>query len=110
MFWACLLTVAALVHPYILAMLALLWLSDLLGLLVTRQRPAKSSAREFIVISALIGFICWQAGYFMVSGDGLQRDYGYYRMNLLSLFDKVDGRTFYQTCQKLEVTMRVLVS
>jgi hypothetical protein len=86
-FWACLLTLAALVHPYILAMLALLWLSDLLGLLVTRKRSAGGCAREFIFISALIGFICWQAGYFTVSGDGLQRDYGYYRTNLLSLFD-----------------------
>ena len=86
-FWACLLTVAALVHPYILAMLALLWLSDLLGLLLTRQRPAGGSAREFIFITTLIGLVCWQAGYFTVSGDGLQRDYGYYRMNLLSLFD-----------------------
>jgi Family of unknown function (DUF6311) len=86
-FWACLLTVAALVHPYILAMVALLWMSDLLGLLVTRQVPAGNPVQEFCLISAFLGLICWQAGYFTVSGDGLGRDYGYYRINLLSLFD-----------------------
>jgi hypothetical protein len=88
-FWICLLAVAALVHPYILAMVALLWLSDLLGLVLTRGQRGRYAAREFFAIVALIGCLCWQAGYFTVSIDGLPKvgGYGYYRMNLLSLFD-----------------------
>jgi hypothetical protein len=87
-FWACLLAVAALVHPYILAMAALLWLSDLLGLDLRREQPIGSAVREFIGIAAFVGFLCWQAGYFTAIGEGFKgHPYGYYRMNLLSLFD-----------------------
>jgi Family of unknown function (DUF6311) len=93
--WACLLTVAALVHAYILAMVALLWLADLLGLVFRREQPTGYAVQEVLAVTALVGLMCWQAGYFSAVGEGLPipssyghgHAYGYYRMNMLSLFD-----------------------
>jgi len=75
------------VHAYLLAMVAVVWLADLLQVLARRERPAALAGVEFVTIAAVVGLVCWQTGYFTV-GEGISTgNYGVYRMNLLSLLD-----------------------
>ena len=85
--WASLLATTALVHAYLLAMVALLWLADLVGKSIQRKLPIRTGAVELVVILSVIGIVCWQVGYFSV-GEGTSKfGFGYYRMNLLSIVD-----------------------
>jgi hypothetical protein len=85
--WGTLMVVSALVHAYLLAMVALLWLASLVQEIMRRSLPARQLMLEFGVVSAVTGIACWQAGYFSV-GDGVSgAGYGFYRMNLLSMLD-----------------------
>ncbi|WP_218068315.1 DUF6311 domain-containing protein [Candidatus Thiosymbion oneisti] len=85
--WALVLVVAALVHPYLLAMAAALWLADLTQILIRHERPAKSAVLELVGILALVGLACWQAGYFTVGSGVSTGGFGLYRMNLFSILD-----------------------
>jgi hypothetical protein len=85
--WAALLALAALVHAYLLAMVAALWAADLLQMTVRRDRSLSQAAREVAVIMASVGLACWQAGYFTVGAGAISSGYGFYRMNLLSPVD-----------------------
>jgi hypothetical protein len=87
MAWGILLVVAALVHAYLLAMVALLWLADLAQHAVRRKLVARESILELCVVMAVTGIACWQAGYFSVGAGTSGGGYGFYRMNLLSLID-----------------------
>jgi hypothetical protein len=85
--WGTVLTVAAMVHAYLLAMVAVLWLTDLMQVVVRGWQTWQRIALEFLGIAVVVGLTCWQVGYFSV-GDGVFADgYGFYRMNLLSLVD-----------------------
>lgn len=85
--WGTLLTVAALVHAYLLAMTGLLWLTDLIARTIRKNLLWRKAITEFAALLLVVGVTCWQAGYFSV-GDGLIAwGYGFYRMNLLSLVD-----------------------
>lgn len=79
--------VAALVHAYLLAMVAALWLADVLDRAVARQCGWMALAVEVAVLAGLVGVACWQAGYFTVAEGVSSGNYGSYRMNLLSPFD-----------------------
>lgn len=85
--WASLLATTALVHAYLLAMVALLWLADLLGKSIQRKLPIRRGTLEFAVILSVIFIVCWQAGYFSVGSGTSKSGFGYYRMNLLSIVD-----------------------
>lgn len=86
--WASLLAVTALVHAYLLAMVALLWLADLVGKSVQRKLPIRKGTIELAVILSMIGIVCWQAGYFSVgAGVNNSGSYGFWRMNMLSIVD-----------------------
>ncbi|WP_221066617.1 DUF6311 domain-containing protein [Methylomagnum ishizawai] len=91
--WALLLGVTALVHSYFLAMVAALWLADLVGQARLGKRGFRGVLAELILDLAMIGTICWQAGYFSINGGMIAGGYGYYRMNFLSLFD-ADGWSY----------------
>ena len=85
--WTSLLAATALVHAYLLAMVALIWLADLMGKSIQKTIPIKQGTIELAVILSVIGIVCWQAGYFSI-GTGVSTDgFGYYRMNLLSVID-----------------------
>ncbi|MDO7899748.1 DUF6311 domain-containing protein [Pseudomonas citrulli] len=83
--WGGLLAATALVHAYLLAMVALIWLADL----ATRTLQARLSRREAGVelggVFLLVAFCCWQAGYFSVGGGTVAGGYGLYRLNVMSL-------------------------
>jgi hypothetical protein len=85
--WVLLLSVAALIQPYLLLMIALIWLADLV-----RRRLSQTLQLNQLLLETLLGIgavaaALWLAGAFAiqwgVSGDG----YGLYKMNLLSLLN-----------------------
>jgi hypothetical protein len=85
--WASLLATTALVNPYLLAMVALLWLADLVEKSIQRKLPIREGTIELAVILSVLFIVCWQAGYFSVGAGTSKSGFGYYRMNLLSIVD-----------------------
>ncbi len=87
--WSVLLVTSALTHAYLLAMVGLIWVADLAGRLIKHSLPVNRVVLEFPIILLATLLACWQAGYFVVGvGDVVSAEgFGFYRMNLLSLFD-----------------------
>jgi hypothetical protein len=85
--WAGLLALAALVHSYLLAMVAALWAADVSQLALRRDRSLSQTVREVTVVTAAVGLACWQAGYFTVGSGAIAHGYGFYKLNLLSPVD-----------------------
>lgn len=86
--WAVLLVTTSMVHPYLLVMVLLIWLTDL----ARRAFKEKTSIGneliiEFIVILSVICLVCWQVGYFSTNSGLSIGGFGVYRMNLLSILD-----------------------
>jgi putative flippase GtrA len=89
--WGTLLAVAALVHAYLLAMVALIWIADLGGRVSKKYLSNRSCTIEFSVLVAVVWFVCWQAGYFSIGSGVVAGGYGIsYMMNLVSIFDSID--------------------
>ena len=92
-YWAVLLVMAALIHPYLLVMVGALWCADCLDRLIHAGWSLKclwfflSLFLEGTIIFGLVFFACWQAGYFAVISDLISSGYGEYRMNVLSIID-----------------------
>lgn len=87
LYWGCLLAVAALVHAYLLLMASLLWGVDLAGKLLAKRLSLQQAIIELGVVLAMVGFLCWQAGYFAIDSGVISGGYGYFRMNLLAVID-----------------------
>src|SRR5690606_30519712 len=85
--WACVVAVAALVHAYLLVMVLAIWSAGLLDRMLRRDTIWERACLEVAVVIAVLALVCWQAGYFAVSGGKTAWGYGFYRMNLLSLVD-----------------------
>jgi len=86
--WGALLGAAALVHAYLLAMIALIWLADLAAKTLQRRLTPGKALIELIGLFALVSICCWQAGYFSVGDGGLAlMGYGLFRANVLTFFD-----------------------
>lgn len=84
--WTILLALAALVHPYLLAMTGIIWIADCSNRYLNSSLRFRQVFYEFAIVLLITTFACWQAGYFVI-GDGVAAEgYGYYRMNLLSIF------------------------
>jgi hypothetical protein len=84
--WALLLSIASLVHAYLLVMAAAIWGADLLQRVLRKQSTLLHAAVHTSLTMAVLLLTMWAAGYFMVGG-GLSLQSGIYRMNLLSLID-----------------------
>lgn len=85
--WGLLLCTSALVHAYLLAMIALLWIADLLHRTIDRQLAGRKVVAELICLLALTAVCCWQAGYFTIQGNGLASfGFGLFRANALTFF------------------------
>jgi hypothetical protein len=85
--WALLVTVSSLVHAYLLAMVLMLWLSDVGWNLLERRQSPGATLRELLIVGALLAATMWQAGYFLVSDGASDWGFGYFRMNLVAPFD-----------------------
>ena len=85
--WAVALVASALVHAYLLAMVAALWTASLVDRSLRRDAPAKRIAIEVAITALVVGIAMWQAGYFTVYEGIVGKGYGQFRMNLLSPID-----------------------
>ena len=85
--WGAVLVTAALVHAYLLAMVAILWLADLSWRTINSELAIQRSPYEIVFLTTAVGFVCWQAGYFSVGASGLSGIYGTESLNLLSIVD-----------------------
>lgn len=83
--WGVLLGATALVHAYLLAMVALIWLADLASNAIKGRLPRCNALIELAGLFLLVAFCCWQAGYFSVGGGTVAGGFGLYRLNLLSV-------------------------
>ena len=89
--WPVFIAIAAVVHPYLLLMLLILWSADVGHRKLTRELNYKDMAYSISFVSALVLLIIWQAGYFMIPANAITTGgFGLYRMNLLSLFNPRD--------------------
>jgi hypothetical protein len=94
--WTALIAAAMIVHAYLFAMVAAVWVADVAQRQRDLQRVAPVGARdalrrwlpELVPVVAATCLAAWLAGFFMVSGHGMQAEgFGYYKMNLLAPFD-----------------------
>ncbi|NEH54083.1 hypothetical protein GR210_35540, partial [Rhizobium leguminosarum] len=83
--WGVLLAATALVHAYLLAMVALIWLADLASQAMKRRLSRRGALIELGGLFVLVAFCCWQAGYFSVGGGTVAGGFGLYRLNVMSL-------------------------
>lgn len=83
--WGGLLAATALVHAYLLAMVALIWLADLASQASKGRVSRRDAWIELGGLFLLVAFCCWQAGYFSVGGGTVAGGYGLYRLNVMSL-------------------------
>jgi hypothetical protein len=90
-YWSGLLALAGLIHFYLLAMVLSLWVANLLDQVLIRKRLGLQAwILELSVSLSLLTLVCWQAGYFVVSGESAQAiGYGISQVNLLGLFDSM---------------------
>jgi len=89
--WLLLIALALLIHPYFFPMLLVLWLADLTRRLWSRQLPVRSGAVHALAAGSVWLLTMWTAGYFVGGGFEDSGGYGFYRLNLLSLFDQRGG-------------------
>ena len=93
--WAALLVATALIHAYLLPMVAALWTADVL---VRWLDGAKRSGlfAEIIIIFAMVGAALWVGGMFMLGGGfgGSWGGYGQMQMDLLAPLDSSPWGTF----------------
>jgi hypothetical protein len=85
--WGSLLAATALVHAYLLAMVALIWVADLVGRTFKHQLKWRTALIELALLFLLVSVCCWQAGYFSVGDGTVSAGFGLYRMNLLAPID-----------------------
>ena len=83
--WGALLAATALVHAYLLAMVALIWLADLASQATKGRLSRRDAWIELGGLFLLVAFCCWQAGYFSVGGGTVAGGFGLYRLNVMSL-------------------------
>ena len=84
--WGILLIMAALIHAYLLAMIAYLWVNDLIAKLLLHYSSIKKLFISAAVTITAVSLTTWQAGYFTIHDGIIAAGYGENRLNLLSPF------------------------
>lgn len=100
--WPILLTLSVLIHFYIFAMVAAIWLAQYLDDIFQHKKMAlKNVTPEPILALISVGLASWLAGYFVISGGSTYLEgYGWHSFNLLSLIDS-KGWSYFMTPLKL---------
>ena len=98
-YWALLVSVSALIHFYLLAMVFALWLANLLDqFFINRKIFIKLILSETVFVSLGLALSLWQAGYFSVNfSSGWSGGYGAFQLNLLAPFDSRGWSYFLPT-------------
>ena len=88
--WVLLLSLAASIHFYLLAMVGSLWIVSLVNIDPDKKtlQVLKSRSNILILTTAILVLVFWQAGYFAVRGGAAASgSYGIGHLNVLGLFD-----------------------
>jgi hypothetical protein len=87
--WLLLICVAALIHAYLLAMVAGIWFADRVRMLAPGSRNLKQLAFELPCIAATVFLATWSAGYYTVKSVATG-GFGTFRLNLTAPFRAED--------------------
>lgn len=85
--WSITVGVAALIHPYLLAMVGIIYIGDAVSRRIRKEISRVQLLKMTAAVSATTIVSCWLAGYFTASDSYSLGGFGLYRMNLLSLID-----------------------
>jgi hypothetical protein len=87
--WIFLLSICALTHFYLLAIVLGIWIANLLNQTLKSNYSIIQFLKEFFLTIAVLALVMWQAGYFAVglSSAGGGWGYGTWGVNLLSFFN-----------------------
>ncbi|MDT3428092.1 hypothetical protein J2Z22_003682 [Paenibacillus forsythiae] len=85
--WLSLVLVSLLVHPYLFIMVYIFFVVKLLEMVVIRTINYKSLIFYFTTSLLLIAFTLWIIGYFYIGSSGVSDGFGFYSMNINSLFN-----------------------
>lgn len=85
--WPLLALTMGLVHSYMSAMILGLWGCDLLRRWLFEGGPKRADFLQIVLVPVLTWVGFWQAGLFMMGKGITKSGFGYYRMNLTTLFD-----------------------
>lgn len=85
--WIVILTIASLIHAYLLAMVLSIWITDLIQRNILKQITFLETINFFFITGIYLIIIMWATGYFMLGSSIGSDGFGFYRMNLLSLID-----------------------
>lgn len=88
--WLSLLIMASLVHAYFFLMLLAIWVGDLIKRILLSEVNYLKIIKYFFLNILVLLLVIWQAGYFSIHSGFEGTGLGYFRMNLLSLFDPSD--------------------
>jgi hypothetical protein len=107
--WLALAVIASLVHPYLLAMIICLWLSDTFRRLLIKETTLQDVFFEYLLVTGGVLLSLWQVGFFLIEpgqpevygnilGYFLVKPsqagvYGDFRFNLISLINPFTGLT-----------------
>jgi len=83
--WALLCTATALIHSYLMVMVAGIWAADWLRR--TLDRPVATRAAEAVLVPALMLAALWCAGFFALAGGHGAPGYGRMMLDLFAPFD-----------------------
>ena len=83
--WAGLLAACALIHTYLFAMLLPIWLASLVRRHGQGERPRWVLESGAVLMSAVL--LLWVGGFFPLRSSMLTFGYGFFRLNLLALFN-----------------------
>lgn len=85
--WAALLSIAALIHAYLLAMVMVIGITDLVQRIWIRQLTLARAGAYLLAGFSLVALVMWGAGYFMLKAGVQSGGFGFFRMNALALID-----------------------
>ncbi|HEX4348669.1 MAG TPA: DUF6311 domain-containing protein, partial [Vicinamibacterales bacterium] len=88
--WALVVSLTVLVHPYLAAMVLALWAANWCARINMSRASAAMSVLEVVVVVGCCALTLWQVGAFMMPNGVGREGFGYYRMNLNTLFNPKD--------------------
>ncbi|MEM5422960.1 DUF6311 domain-containing protein [Paraburkholderia ferrariae] len=94
--WLLLIAAAALIHPYLLAMVGGLWAASFLEHYLVRKAKRSRGLLEATLVLALVFVTTTAAGYFVVHSVETE-GFGYYRMNITSPLHPNDIWSIFRT-------------
>ncbi len=92
--WNFLILISLLIHPYLFAMVAGIWLADIIQRLLTRYEGPAVLVRGAVLCIITVILVMWISGYFMVSNITHTGGYNMFRMNLNSPVNPYDKITW----------------